>query len=419
MKSFLHRTSIASGIAVALVAAAAWSDGREDSDRDEHRSSTWVTTWAAPVQAANATVPPLATGTTVRQTVWVTVGGDRARVKFTNAMSAAPLTIGGASIGLKSSGSSVTATTLRPVTFGGKSSIDVPAQGTVLSDDVELRVPALSDVSISIYLPAGAGTLTQYPGSRKVTYVFVPPADAPRDATMDVDLATSTTAAVGYFVSSVEVRARRARGVVAAVGDSIVAGGGATVENAKWSDRLAARLNSLPAPLQMGVLGLGIGGNRLLSGATTNPAALARFDRDVLGMAGITHVIMADGINDLGSVALTNPSGPPNPDDLQYGLRQIVERAHARGVKVIGTTMGPSWGFRGYENIEAKRLAYNQWMRSEGVKLVDGLIDFDLVLRDPNDPSHMSALYITDGIHPNNAGHQAMADAINLFLLLR
>ena len=310
--------------------------------------SNWVTTWGAPVQAASATTAPLPLDTTVRQTVWVSVGGDAVRVKFTNAMSAAPVTLGGASIGLKAAGSSVTASTLRRLTFGGKSSVDVPAQGTVLSDAVDLAVPSLTDVSISIFLPAGSGTITQYPGSRKVTYVLTG-----ADATMAADLtASATTATVGYFVSSVEVRAAKARGTVAAVGDSIVAGGGSTVENAKWSDRLAARLAALPAPLQMGVLGLGIGGNRLLSGATTNPAALARFDRDVLGMAGITHVIMADGINDLGSVALTDPSLPPNPDDIEYGMRQIIERAHARGVKVIATTMGPAWGFRGYENIE-------------------------------------------------------------------
>jgi lysophospholipase L1-like esterase len=130
-------------------------------------------------------------------------------------------------------------------------------------------------------------------------------------------------------------------------------------------------------------------------------------------MAGLTHIIMADGINDLGSTA-TNPTLPPFPEDVEYGLRQLVERAHARGIKVIGTTMGPAWGFRGYENIEFKRLAYNEWMRTEGVKLVDGLIDFDAVLRDPANPSHMRPEFLTDGIHPNNAGHQAMADAIDL-----
>jgi lysophospholipase L1-like esterase len=201
------------------------------------------------------------------------------------------------------------------------------------------------------------------------------------------------------------------------VGDSITQGVGATVQNGRWSDRLAARLQSLSDPHHMGVLGLGIAGNRVLSGATTNPSALARFDRDVLGMAGLTHVILADGINDLGSTALTaTPLGPPLATDVEYGLRQLVDRAHARGIKVIGTTMGPAWGFRGYENVEPKRLAFNDWMRTEGVKIVDGLVDFDAVLRDPANPSHMRPEFLTDGIHPNNAGHQAMADAVNLLL---
>jgi lysophospholipase L1-like esterase len=134
-------------------------------------------------------------------------------------------------------------------------------------------------------------------------------------------------------------------------------------------------------------------------------------------MAGLTHIILYDGINDLGSTALTaTPNAPPLAEDVEYGLQQLVERAHARGVKVIGTTMGPDFWFRGYENVESKRLAFNAWVRAEGVKLMDGLIDFDAVLRDPNNPSHMRPEFLTDGIHPNNAGAQAMADAINLLL---
>jgi len=174
------------------------------------------------------------------------------------------------------------------------------------------------------------------------------------------------------------------------------------------------RVETATAPA-LGVLVLGIAGNQLLGGALTNPAALARFDRDVLGMAGLTHVIMADGINDFGST-VSNPSLPPNPEDVEYGLRQLVSRAHARGVKVIGTTMGPAFGFRSYENIDSKRLAYNQWLKTVGVTILDGVIDFDAVLNDPNNPSHMLPQYLTDGIHPNNDGHQAMADAIDLNL---
>jgi lysophospholipase L1-like esterase len=378
------------------------------------------------MQSTATTLPASTVGVTLREPAWLTVGGDHVRVKFSNAMnSTAALSISSASIGIRSAGSSVNPATLRPITFGGKISVDVPVQGTVLSDPVDLAVPALTDVSISVFLappplPATLSTiaLTQYPGSRKVTAVF-----AGGDATLSADMpAGSTTLGNGYFVSSVEVHAPAARGSVACVGDSITAGVGSDAENLKWSDRLAARLAALPESRQLGVLGLGIAGNRVLSGATGNPAALARFDRDVLGMAGLTHVILADGINDLGSTALT-PLLPPNAEDVEAGVRQLVERAHARGIKVIATTMGPAADFRNYQFIEFKRLAYNQWLRTEGVKLVDGLVDFDAVLADPVLRDSIGAVVMKpalasgDGIHPNDAGHQAMADAIDLLLL--
>ncbi len=410
-RSFVR--SLAVFLAVAPLAATAAADRAAADVRNE-----WVTAWAGPQQSTTATLPASTTGVTLREPVWLTIGGDGVRVKFSNAMnSTAALTISSASIGIKSTGSSVDPATLRPITFGGKSSVDVPVQGAVLSDPVDLAVPALTDVSISIFLASPPAALTQYPGSRKITTVF-----AGGDATLSADLPSPTTTLTnGYLVSSVEVHNASARGVVACVGDSIVAGGGTDAENLKWSDRLAARLAALPAPRQLGVLGLGIGGNRVLSGATTNPAALARFDRDVLGMAGLTHVILADGINDLGSTALS-PSSPPFADDVAEGIRQLVERAHARGIKVIATTMGPTTPFRNYQFIESKRLAYNQWLRTEGVKLVDGLVDFDAVLADPVLRDSVGAVmmkpaYFTDGIHPNDAGHQALADAIDLLLL--
>lgn len=382
--------------------------GDRDGGRDSG-ASPWFSAWAGPQQDPGATASTFAAGTTVREPVWSTLGGNQVRVKFSNLFGAAPLVIGAASVALRSTGEVVVPGTLRTVTFGGKTSVTVPVQGVVLSDPVALQVPALTDVAISIYLPQGSGESAQYPGSRKITYI----ASAAGDQTQALALPFTSTAANGYFVSSIEVDNQRADGVIAVLGDSIVAGGGSSAENLKWTDRLAARLAA--SHLQMGVLGLGIGGNRVLSGATSNLSALARFDRDVLGMAGLTHVILADGINDLGSTALT-PTVPPNADDVEYGLRQLVERAHARGVKVIGTTMGPAWGFRSYELIDFKRLEFNAWMRTTGVKLFDGVIDFDRLLNDPANPSHMLPQYLTDGIHPNDAGHQAMADFISLRL---
>ena len=407
-------------LAIALTAMvfglfpAAFAGDGGDHDRDHARHENhWFTAWAGPQQDPGATASTFVAGTTIREAVWATLGGNKVRVKLSNLYGAQPLVIGAASVALKATDSSVVPGSVRALTFGGQAGITVPIQGIVLSDAVDLEVPALTDVSISIYLPSGSGESAQYPGSKKITYIGA----GGGDQTQSVTFTSTTTSANGYFVSSVEVHNRRGTGVVACVGDSIVAGGGTDAENLKWSDRLAARINGAPYFLEKGVLGLGISGNRVLSGATSNPAALARFDRDVLGMAGLTHIIMADGINDLGSTA-TTPTLPPNPEDVEYGLRQLVARAHARGVKVIGTTMGPAWGFRGYENIDFKRLAYNAWMRTVGVKIVDGLVDFDKLLNDPNNPSHMLPQYLTDGIHPNDAGHQAMANYINLRLFL-
>jgi lysophospholipase L1-like esterase len=405
MKRILHRVLGLGAIALMLTGAAVTSALAA--------SDQWLAAWACPAQDPGVAGVVYAPGTTVRDTVWATLGGSEVRVNFSNAFGAQPLVIGAASIGIKSADAAVLPASLRQLTFGGNPGITVPQGGLVVSDPVDLDVPDLTDVSISVFLPNGAGTSVKCPASLKTTYVFVG-----GDATLaPVIVPTSMDTASSYFLSSVEVQSAKGAGVIAAVGDSITQGVGATVQNGKWSDRLAARLQALSSPHHMGVLGLGIAGNRVLSGASTNPSALARFDRDVLGMAGLTHIILYDGINDLGSTALTsNPNDPPLAEDVEYGLRQLVERAHARGVRVIGTTMGPDFGFRGYENVEAKRLAFNAWIRTEGAKILDGLIDFDAVLRDPNNPSHMRPEFLTDGIHPNNAGHQAMADAIDLTL---
>ena len=407
--------TIATMMAVAVLVPAAFAGdqhGYGDHDRD---GDHWFAAWAGPQRDTGEPTDSIyvfVADTTIREAVWVTLGGDQVRVKFSNAFGPQPLDIGAASVALKSTDAAVTPGTVRALTFGGQPSVTVPIQGFVLSDPVKLHVPALTDVSISIFLPNGSGESARYPGSRKTTYI----AEDAGDQTQALDLPfTSTSTSNGYFVSAVEVHNRQGNGVIACLGDSIVAGGGTDAENLKWSDRLAARINSKRHPLSMGVLGLGIGGNRVLSGATSNPAALERFDRDVMGMAGLTHIILADGVNDLGSTA-SMPSDPPNAEDVEYGVTQLVERAHARGVKVIGTTMGPAWGFRDYENVDFKRLAYNAWMRTVAVKMLDGLIDFDKLLNDPSNPSHMLPEYLTDGIHPNDAGHQAMADYIDLRL---
>jgi lysophospholipase L1-like esterase len=409
MKSLLqrHATTCLRGIAIGAFAIA-WIGAPISTAL---AGDGWFTTWAGPAQDPGATGSTFPADTTIREAVWGNFSADSVRVKFSNLYGTAALVIGPASIGLRyfTTDQIVSPGTLKPVTFGGKPSVSVPAGGVVLSDSVALKAPPLTDFEVSIYLPNGSGEAVRYPGSKKITYI------GSGDQTLAYNMTYTSTQTNGYFIASVEAHSATGAGVIAAVGDSIVAGGGSTGENTKWSDRLAVRLQSFSSPRKMSVLGLGIGGNRLLSGALSNPAALARFDTDVLAMAGLTHIIMADGINDLGSTA-SNPSAPPLAEDIESGLRQLVERAHARGVKVIGTTMGPAFGFMNYQSVDSKRLAYNEWIRTVGVTILDGLIDFDAVLNDPSNPGHMLPQYLTDGIHPNNAGHQAMADSIDLSL---
>jgi lysophospholipase L1-like esterase len=225
------------------------------------------------------------------------------------------------------------------------------------------------------------------------------------------------------LLSRVEVVAPDASGAIVAFGDSITDGFGSTPDtNNRWPDHLARRL--LSQGIKMGVLNVGIGGNRILSEAILPPGfdiravgagmnALARFEQHALGQPGVTHVIVLEGINDIGG-ARQNPI--PTAEDLIAGHKQLIEQAHARGLKIYGGTLTPFWGAAYYTDVgEAKRQALNEWIRTS--KAYDAVIDFDKVTRDPADPKKFLAAYdLCDYLHPSDAGYKAMADAIDLAL---
>jgi lysophospholipase L1-like esterase len=229
------------------------------------------------------------------------------------------------------------------------------------------------------------------------------------------NLPVRSTTLAWWFLARVEVMAPVNVGAVAAIGDSITDGAQSTDNtNNRWTDHLAKRLNSPSGTFKMGVLNLGIGGNRLL-GDGAGQSALARFDRDVLVQPGVTHVIVAEGINDIGRAA-----GPPvSLDDLIGAHKQLIERAHARGLKVIGATLTPLEGVTGNfasyflpEN-EAKRNALNAWIRTS--KAYDAVIDLDMALRDPKRPTQLRPEWAsTDKLHPNDAGSEARATALDI-----
>lgn len=372
---------------------------------------------AVPPPGVTFAPPPFVhfTNQTLRQIVRTSVGGSRLRVVLSNTFGSAPLTIGAAHIALRESGEVIRAGQGRPLTFSGRSSVTIPANAIVYSDPVALMVPPLSDLAVDVYLPGTTNTpalLAMHTGAFQTSYI----SETGNHAGAAKLPAVATTRS-WFLLSRVEVDAADAAGVVVAFGDSITDGAASTADtNSRWPDVLARRLLSSPTPLKMGIVNAGIGGNRVLSegayGAGVN--ALARFEVDALSHPGVTHIIVMEGINDIGN-ARQNPT--PTSQDLIAAHTQLIVRAHARGLKILGATLTPFWGAGYYTDAgEAKRQALNEWIRTS--KAYDGVVDFDKATRDPSDPKKMMAAYDScDHLHPSDAGYKAMGEAIDLSLL--
>ena len=361
------------------------------------------------------------TNQTLRQIVHTSIGGSRARVVLSNAYGTAPVTIGAAHIALRDKEGAIQAASGHPLTFSGHPTMTIPANAVVYSDPVNLTVPPMSDLAIDLYLPGTTNTpasITMHGGALQTSYVSET-GNHTGKATMPAAGRTQSW----FMLSRVDVVAPDATGSIVAFGDSITDGSRSTPDtNHRWPDLLASRL--LSDGIKMGVLNAGIGGNRVLNEASVPPGidvravgaginALARFERHVLAIPGVTHVIVLEGINDIGN-ARQNPT--PTADDLIAGHKQLIQQAHARGIRMIGATLTPFWGAAYFtEAGEAKRQAVNEWIRTGNA--YDGVIDFDKATRDPGDPKKFLEKYDgCDYLHPSDAGYKAMADAIDLSL---
>jgi lysophospholipase L1-like esterase len=434
------RSSVAAlGIALALVALARQPIAGQRAADGQHWLATWTAASTARVDAPaaqtatasqTATSPTLPVGgqsplhfsnQTLRQIAHITLGGSRLRVVLSNTFGTVPLTIGAAQVALRDKDAAIVPGSNRVLTFSGAAKASVAAGAILVSDPVDLTAPDFTDLAIDLYLPddtaAMKSPITTHPASWQTSYVS-PPGNVAGVTALPVQATTAyrrgdgLVSATWFFLARVEVMAPSSAGAIVAIGDSMTDGTASTIDtNNRWPDHLARRLAS--AGLRMAVVNAGIGGNRVLNEGN-GPSALARFDRDVIAQPGVTHVIVLEGINDIGQ-ARQNPS--PSAVDLIAAHTQMIERAHARGLRIYGATLTPFEGANYWTpEGEAKRQALNEWIRTS--KAYDAVFDFDAAVRDPAHPAKTLAQYDPgDHLHLNAAGYQAVANTIDLPLL--
>ena len=430
-------------LVVALVAALAaafipaCAGGQDD-------RSTWVGTWTT----SPVVLPPAQEGApqglepgperiqdqTVRQIVHTSIGGSSVRVAVTNLFGSQPLEIGAAHVALRVDGASIDAGTAQLLWFGGQPSVTIEAGSMAVSDAVELGVPALADLAIDLYLPgdssADAAGATYHSAGLTTNYL-----STTGDHTGAAEFPVARTFQSWFYLLRVEVMAPEGSPVIVTLGDSITDGTASTPDtNSRWPDFLARRLVARPGNAPPAVLNVGIAGNRVLSDnaglalvrdtdgpapsppnpdAEFGPSARSRFDREVLDQPGVTHIIVLESINDIG---MAFESESPTVEELIAGHTSLIDRAHARGLKIYGGTLTPFEGALYFRDVgETKRQAFNEWLRTSGA--YDAVVDFYAALRDPEQPSRFKEAYQSgDWLHPSDEGYRAMAAAVDLAL---
>ncbi|MNK45542.1 multifunctional acyl-CoA thioesterase I and protease I and lysophospholipase L1 [compost metagenome] len=392
-------------------------------------ATSWLASWTASPQAVwrsdflfPSNVPAVLHGQTVRQVARLSVGGPRVRIVLSNAYGKAPLRIGAATVALAAAGSAIEAGSLRTLTFSGQPAANMAPGAPLVSDPVELSVPDLARLTVSIHLPQASPVATFHWDGRETAWIA--PQDQTRAARID-DMPGVQTTTARLLLSAIQVEAAPgAQGAqtVAILGDSISDGATASLGmDARWPDFLAKRL----APHGVAVINAGISGARLLSDGMGDNA-LARFERDVLAQPGVRTVIVLLGINDISwpGTAFAPRQKRSALEELTNGYTQLVAQARSRGVRVIAATLTPFEGalpgtpLSNYYQPEkdALRQQLNAWIRASGS--FDAVLDFDALARDPAHPLRLLPAYDSgDHLHPGDAGNRALAEGIDLSLL--
>ncbi len=390
-------------------------------------SAEWVGTWGAAPEPPSPALGPIG-GTpsfsdqTLREVVRIAAGGERLRIRFTNEYGTKPLLIGAVRLALADPDGSVKPGTSRPVLFGGRSSAVIPAGSPFVSDAIDFPVKPFAMLSISIYLPEATGPCTCHGVGVQTAYV------SPKGNFVDKAFTPEKTMQDRAFLSRIDVESSRPAKSIVVIGDSISDGVGSMLNaNRRWPDLLAERLAARDGRYAWGVVNMGISGNRVLDDGA-GQSALARFDRDALSVPGVAYVIVFEGVNDLG-ISYGHMAGPlakyfarlaparkATAQALIEGYRQLIERAHEAGIKVLGATITPYGGAAYYSaEGETQREAINHWIRTGGA--FDGVLDFDAAVRDPAKPTQIATpLQRGDHLHGSDAGYEAMAKSVSLAL---
>ncbi len=386
----------------------------------------WIGSWATSQQvpeSQNALASSDLRDATLRQIVHLSAGGRALRLHLSNAFGTAPLHLVSVHIAhpLSTPAPGIDVSTDKSLTFHSASDVTIPAGAEFLSDPLDYPVEPGSDLAISIHYGNPPDQQTGHPGSRATSYLVH------GDAVSAPDLPNAEKVDHWYQIAGIDVAGDSDAASIVVLGDSITDGHGATTNgNDRWTDVLARRLQADPALRRLGVLNQGIGGNHLLTDGA-GPNALARFDRDVLAQAGVQHLIVLEGVNDLGGLARMGDVSAAEHAALTQRViaayEQMIARAHSHGVRIIGCTILPYVGsgyYRPGPTSEADRQTVNAWIRTPGH--FDAVVDFDQVTRDPEHPEHLRAAFDSgDHLHPSPAGYAAMANAIpaSLFMTAR
>lgn len=395
-------------------------------------SEHWVATWAtsqdiAPTVPDRPVIPPgvarpnfsgqrrprndvpvTVEDQTIRMVVHTSIGGRKVRIRLSNAFGKEAVTFGAVHVALRKKESQIVEGSDRTLTFGGKGTVVIRPGVVLTSDPVELNIKPMADLAVSLYLPKSSGPPTNHTVGLHAAYI------SKGDATASESMSESSTTYAYLWLSGVDVSASRNAFAVVALGDSITDGYATTRDaDMAWPALLAKKLAGSKSTAQISVLNQGISGNQVLRDGA-GVSALARFDRDVLDQSGARWLIILEGINDINLHGQVVGPEALTASDLIFGYRQIIERAHTHGIKVVGATMTPDEAVFLWTPVgEATRQSVNQWIRTS--KDFDAVVDFDAAIRDPTHQARLKPEFDSgDKIHPNDAGNKAMADAFDL-----